>query len=265
MICSSTGLALIPPTTDPCVRISRNSYPPLEAIYRGRQEEAINYASYHRFDTIGGRTLYLSASTQTAFAEVLAPLRVQISKLGGLAKDAHSLGLTTEEFLELIQKEWLAQGHMATGLVPVSWREERQLHLVAPPIRGYWIDIESPYSISAISTLLQSPKNSWVASELGKLGVNELDTGLLRGPNREATVILSSLLRTTTLQGGNPPLGLAYESKHGLGRCFATYYDHHRDIKGAEGEYPTIISSQHIPQFHPDLGAVAKLFDLRVL
>lgn len=124
-LCSSTGLALIRPTTDPCVRISKATFPPLEAVYRGRQEEEINYARYNRFDTVGGRTLYLSASAQTAFAEVLAPFRVQISKLGRLAKEAHSLGVSTDELLELVQRDWLEQGHMATGLVPLSWREER--------------------------------------------------------------------------------------------------------------------------------------------
>lgn len=99
------------------------------------------------------------------------------------------------------------------------------------------MDIESPHTISALYRLLKEPKNEIYRQVLKEADIDELDVGLLRGPNRMATTVLSAMLRGTTIEGGRTPLGIVYGSKHGFGKCFAVYTDRHDHVPASEGEF----------------------------
>jgi hypothetical protein len=88
-ICTKTGLALTSGTGSP-FRIARQSYGPLAPKAR---EPGDDVRGWSRYDTVG-RTLYASADKLTAYMELLAPFRTEVTPLCLLPVDSSPAATT---------------------------------------------------------------------------------------------------------------------------------------------------------------------------
>lgn len=165
--------------------------------------------------TCGSRTLYLAETRECAYAEVLAYFRRRLGQADVLAKDARFLGLDPASLSALVEHEWSRRGHLPPGYLPAGWRAERSLYQIRLPSSGWWVQLEHPESIAVAEVALED--------DLASVGVNQLDVAVLRGQNRDATVLLASWLCGLTLDDDTTPLGIRYESRHATGIAWACW------------------------------------------
>ena len=244
----STGLHLLPATAQVAVRIARTSRGPLDPPDRSSAPDA----SWSRFD-VPGRTVYLADTAECAYAEVLSYTKRRLGQRDPLTADAAALGLTVAAFTELVGQEWAERQHMGLGHLPSSWRVERRLYRIAlPATAGWWIDLEHPDSIAAIETALED--------QLAALRVPALTVAVLRGDDRHATTAIADWLHRLRLGDGSTPIGIAYHSKHGTGRCWAYWLP-----AGAAGQHrPTSDDGSPILIDDEDLRTVARRFRIHI-
>lgn len=152
-VCASTGLVLLPSDGLRVWRVAKVAYGPLGPLPRPVDPHG-DPASWGRFDTRGGRALYVAATRECAYAEVLAYLRRWLGQADSLAKDAAFLGLTQGELAAIIEEEWTGRGHMRPGHLPEGWRVERALYHLVLPTAGWWVLLEHPTSIAAAEAAL---------------------------------------------------------------------------------------------------------------
>lgn len=103
-----------------------------------------------RYDTLG-RTVYFADTPKTALAEVLQHLRVQVM---ALTKDAEAIGLGVDEYRGRLTEEAHARGVAAPGEVSVDWQMTRSLYEVALSTTGWWVVIDCPATLNALSDRL---------------------------------------------------------------------------------------------------------------
>lgn len=211
-ICSVTGLVLVPAASETGWRIAKTSYGPLNPPLRSNDPDA-DPASWGRFDTRGGRTVYLAATRECAFAEVLAYQRRKLGERDSLAKDAAFLGLEVADLVATVEHEWQDRGHPPPGHVGKGWRTERAMYEIPLPDKGWWVLLEHPDSIAAAEAALED--------QLASVGVGELDVAVLRGHNRDATVLLASWVCDAVLDDGSKAHGIRFESRHATGGVWA--------------------------------------------
>jgi hypothetical protein len=212
--CETTGLRLI---ADPGVygyHVGKSEYPALSAA--SRDAAAKSRTAWNRYD-VPGQTFYIAETRECAYAEVLSPFKRANGASDPLAGDAAFLGMTLEEYVEEVTREWSERDLMGLGAIPAGWRYDRGMIPVAMP-DGWLIDIEHPDSISAIERMM--------ASELASLGVPQLTTATLRGDDRAVTTAIATRLRGAMLDTGRRPFGIHFGSKHGAGWCKAVWLDH---------------------------------------
>lgn len=99
-------------------------------------------------------------------------------------------------------------GHLARG-----WHAERAVYRLALPSDGWWVLLEHPDSLAAIEFAL--------GEHLASGGVSALDVAVLRGGQREATVLMAGWIRQ---QGGASSNGAGSCARHsvassGVGYC----------------------------------------------
>ena len=223
--CSETGLRLLADAGEQTFRVAKPKYGPLSAPERvGRSARR----RWGRYDSLG-RTLYLASDEETAFAEVLSVFKRRLGTNDPLEKDAAALGLTREEFLEIVAAEWQESAFMGIGAVPRQWRTERRMFRIGAVGSGTWIDVEHPDSIAAIEGRLEDV--------LARHGVRALTTAVLRGDNRIVTTAVAAILRRITLDDGSVPHGIHLGSKWGGGWCRAVW------LPGAEDQWSTDLIS----------------------
>lgn len=212
--CETTGLRLI---ADPGVygyRVGKNEYPVLSAVSRDAATESCN--GWNRYD-VPGQTFYIAETRGCAYAEVLSDFKRANGASDPIAEDAAFLGMTLEEYVEEVAREWSELDFMGLGAIPAGWRYDRGMIPVVMP-DGWLIDIEHPDSISAIERMMDS--------ELAEFGVRQLTTATLRGEDRAVTTAIATRLHSVILDTGSRPFGVHFGSKHGAGWCKALWLDH---------------------------------------
>lgn len=213
--CEKTGLRLI---SDPGVysyHVGKSLYPSLSAATRETGTKSRD--GWNRYDT-PGQTFYVAETRESAYAEVLAPFKRVNGLADPLAKDAASMDMTLEEFVEEVAREWSERDFMGLGAIPSAWRYDRGMIPVVLPDTGWLVDIEHPDSISSIERL--------IGTELSWLRVDHLTTGTLRGHDRAVTTAIAIHLHDVILDSGELPMGIHFGSKHGAAWCKAIWLDH---------------------------------------
>lgn len=247
--CSETGLRLLADAGEQTFRVAKPKYGPLSAPERTARSARRRWGRYDSY----GRTLYLASDEETAFAEVLSVFKRQLGAVDPLEKDAAALGLTREEFLEIVAAEWQESSFMGVGAIPRQWRTDRSMFRVDNVGGGVWIDIEHPDSIAAIE-----PR---VESVLARHGIRALTTAVLRGDNRIVTTAIANSLRRITLDDGSVPHGIHFGSKWGGGWCRAVW------LPGDEEEWSTdliSLSGEDILATDEHLARASERFRIRV-
>jgi len=207
---SATGVHLLPAPAPVTHRIARSSRGPLDPPLRGGAPDA----SWSRYD-VAGRTVYLAETAECAYAEVLAYTKRRLGQQDPLTKDAAAVGLSFAEFNGLVGAEWAERQHMGVGHLPSSWRVERLLYRITLPEAGWWVDIQHPDSLAAAETALEA--------ELATLDLSALTVAVLLGDDRHVTTAVARWVHDLRLEDGSTPAGVAYDSKHGTGRCWACW------------------------------------------
>lgn len=196
--------------------VGKTAYPALSAAPRSAADK--DRHGWGRYD-VPGSTYYLAETRTAAYAEVLSPFKRANGSGDPLAEDAAFMGMTLEEYVEEVAREWDERSFMGLGAVPASWRLDRGMYAVALPETGWLIDVEHPDSMAALEDM--------IGSLLGGLGVASLTTGALRGEQREVTTLIAQTLQTVTLGGdGITPMGIHFGSKFGAAWCKAYWLDH---------------------------------------
>lgn len=118
----------------------------------------------NRFDVVGGGVLYCATTRLGAFKEVLADFRPA-------ASSASYQALATEHL-------------MAVGSVPAGWREQRSVVEFSLENPLPFLDVERDETLTHLTKEL--------SVELQRLGIEQLDSSNVRGPNRLLTRAIAS-------------------------------------------------------------------------
>lgn len=157
-----------------------------------------------RYDTLG-RTVYFADSPTTALAEVLAPFRVQALSL---ANDAAAIGVDVESYRVRLATELRERELPVPGEIPASWQLARSLYRVRMPQSGWWVKMDSPDTLNALSDVMHGVRG-------------QLTLGDVCGGDRVLTTQLAQVIRDSILDDDTLPLGISFPSKTAYGRCFA--------------------------------------------
>ncbi|MGP5640933.1 hypothetical protein ACTXPS_16010 [Brachybacterium tyrofermentans] len=248
-ICSRTGLALVASPVS-ALRIARESYGPLDPVARASNSGP---EAWSRYDT-PGRTIYACADRVTAYMELLAPYRTDVSReRRALQPIADALGKNLDELWRDIVAEWDETGSMKASWLPRTFREGRRVYALAFPA-GSWIDITATETITALENMHPHP---WPTAD-GPLE-EPLTLAHLTGDDRTLTTAIARVLRNDVrLDDGTRPLGVRFLSKHGhpakgTGLCWAYWM---RDVDNGAAESTTITHHTSIGEHDPDLAAV---------
>ena len=210
--CSLTGVRLLSAPGKVVWRIAKPSWGPVNPPLRLPDSERRDWG---RYDVLGHRTVYSGFPEVAAYGESLAALRVGLSEkllLSELFDDVDD----DATLLDTVDEEWRKLHHIAPGKVVSGWRAERRLYPITLPDSGWFIDIESAETISAVSAAL--------GSTLAGLGVEQLTTANLRGEDRVVTTVIADWLWSLTLDDGFLPHGIFYGSKHDSAwECWASW------------------------------------------
>lgn len=214
--CPTTGLWLIGNSGGYGYHVAKTEYPPLSAAPR-TVDGAANLAHWGRYDIVG-QTYYVAESRTCAYAEVLSPFKRANGAADPLSADAAFHGMTLEEYVEEVAREWDERNFMGLGAVPAGWRHDRGMYAVGLPEHGWLVDVEHPDSIAAVEAALER--------YLGDLGVPSLTTGVLRSEQREVITLIAQTLSGMVLDDGSTPMGVHFGSKHGAAWCKAFWLEH---------------------------------------
>ena len=185
----------------------------------------------NRFDSPNADypVLYFSSTLEGCFAETLSRLRPSPS----LAK--------------LVRDEWLAMGFMEVGAVPAEWWQRRSAARVLLDEDYLYLDVESAETIAYLRTEL--------ALGLSSLGYSDLDLGMICGPDRRVTRLISNWAFEQADEGEPLYGGIRYKSRLGdQWECWAIF----EDAITAEVERRSV---------HPSMAAlqsIASLFELQL-
>ncbi|MGO1851180.1 RES domain-containing protein [Microbacterium sp.] len=183
------------------------SLPP-ERIYRvGRQGGVVHFSeidalsaaddrSGNRFDTPGVNVMYCSTAAVGAYKEVLARFRPR-------AKDYAPLG---------DDEAWV----MAAGSIPKQWRDGRriaEIELIEPLP---FLDVDQDRTMTYLTEQL--------AGRLDELGTQNLDTSVVRGPDRRVSRLIADWAYRATDGDGEPRFGgIRYSSRFASSECWAVF------------------------------------------
>ncbi len=200
------------------LRTAKTSYGPLDPLMRQDGEDR---ESWSRYDTIG-RTLYAADSRLTAYMELLAPFRTEVGqKRRALKPVADFMGMHLDKLWDQVVAEWDEAGNMKATWLPRAFREGRALYDLRFP-DGWWVDVESTETISALNGLFPDGFPTASGSRIEHLTLSNLTSD-----DRVLTTAIASALRDVIeLDDGSLPLGIKFTSKHGhpsgrSGGCWA--------------------------------------------
>ena len=255
-VCRATGLVLVPAQPGIAFRVAKTSYGPLNPPLRA-DDAAADSSGWGRWDTHGGRTVYAAGTRQCAFAEVLAFYRRRLGAGDPLSEDAAFLGLSAAELVALVDAEWQQRGHLPPGHLAQGWRHERALYRLRLPSGGWWVLLEHPASMATAEVAL--------GERLAAVGIAALDVAVLRGDQRQATVLLADWVRGLTLEDGSAAHGIRYDSRHATGAAWA-YWLRRVDGGHAAATEPltSLAGERAVAELDPDLQTVAQRFQLKI-
>lgn len=105
--------------------------------------------------------------------------------------------------------------------VPADWQMARSIYAIQLPRNGWWVQIDHAQTLAALEDL-----SSTVPGLTERLQL--LTSGVIESEDRDLTTLLAHTIRTQTLDDGSEPLGISYNSKTLMGRCWA-YWDRRAD------------------------------------
>jgi hypothetical protein len=126
----------------------------------------------------------------------------------------------------------------------------RSLCRVAMPGAGWWVLIDCPDTLNALSVAMGG-------------AVGQLTIGHVCGDDRVLTTELAQVIRDSVLDDGSQPLGIMFPSKTGYGRCWAWWSRRVDDNLNPTGNDPKLIESMNVAV--PDLDELADEWDLRMI
>ena len=126
------------------------------------------------------------------------------------------------------------------------------MYEIALPTTGWWVLLEHPDSIAAAEAALED--------ELASVGVGELDVAVLRGANRDATVLLASWASTELLDDGGMAHGIRFDSRHATGVVWA-YWMPESDVRST---LAVVRAKTKIDETDEDLARVAARIGVKI-
>ncbi len=154
----------------------------------------------NRFHSTEHGTIYFATKLDGCFAETLARFRVKASMLAALEAD----------------DDWQSRGFMPPGSVPADWRHRRVALRVAVDKTSRFLDAEAPETHVVLTEEL--------AEELGDLGYDYLDVGVVRGRDRQITRLIAEWTFDAEDFSGEPAFaGVRYVSRHADFECWALF------------------------------------------
>jgi hypothetical protein len=195
-----------------------------------------------RFDTIGS-TIYLADSRRCAYAEVLIGFR---KNRAAIAKAAESIDWDANRYIEQVLADARTNGVDAPWAISIDWQMDRSIYEIKLPGEGWWVRIDHVDTIAALERLTPTVAGT---TEQVKL----LTSGAVESENRDLTTLLAQVIRQQHLFDGSEPLGISYQSKTLMGRCWA-YWDRRADAGIAPGSNDLVqLISENVgpdPEFH---------------
>ena len=224
--CTATGLHLLPAAGVAAYRVVKDrGRGPLKGYpneHVGPYPRGSGADARGRFDTIGS-TVYFSDTPETSFAEVLRGFRRDLLKLTPLARIAGYDD--AEQYVDAIIAESVANGIASPWAISSDWQMARSIYHVRMPLDGWWVQIDHPQTLTAIT-------NGMHDLEFGTTRT-DLTSSDLESDNRELTTMIAEYIRNLTLDTGHEPLGINFRSKSLYGRCWAWW-----DRRGDQGLSP---------------------------
>jgi len=251
--CTATDVRLVPASGGTAYRVAKGpsraaleGYPNSDVgeLPRGTQDRR------GRWDTIGS-TVYFADSPQTAFAEVLAPLRSNRLRLAVAA--TRSGYASVEEYVGAVLGQSAENNVDQPWAISGRWQFARSIYHVGMPTDGWWVQIDHADTLQAIQRALHT-----TAGLPGDLWSADLENG-----NRAVTTVIAEHIRSLELDDGKRPLGIWYQSRTLIGRCYAWWDRRRDDSLGLGGNDPHLEHSTNVDT--PALREVAGRFDLPVL
>ncbi len=207
-----------------------------------------------RFDRFG-RTVYFADTPSTAFAEVLSGFRRELAKIAPLAAIA---GMTPAEWAAKVVAD-AGENHVdPPWAVSGDWQWQRSIYRVRMPGDGWWVQVDHADTLTAL--------NSTLVTHLPSVGVDVdglLTSGHLEAEDRAITTLIAAFVAQLSLQDGHQALGISYQSKTLMGRCYA-FFDRRADDDLPPGTNdPKLLSSTNV--YSAAFLAVTKQYGLPVL
>lgn len=209
-LCSTTGFALTAADHGSGWRVTKDQYVQTSGITGVLVNDRVGALPpgapdrRGRYDTVG-RTVYFADTAKTALAEVLQHFRAEVM---AMTNDAAAVGRKVADYRRSLTTEFRDRGLPAPGEVSVDWQMANSLYRVDLPGQGWWVDIDHPATLNALS-----------AATHGTFG--QLTLASVCGDDRALTTQLAQLIRETVLDDGSLPLGISFPSKTAYGRCWA--------------------------------------------
>lgn len=248
--CTDTGVRLVPASGGRAYRVAKDrGRTALEGYLNSDVGELPRGTPDRRgrWDTIGS-TLYFADSPQTAFAEVLAPLK---SNRLGLEVAATRSGYTSvEEYVSAVRGQSAENNVDKPWAISGRWQLARSIYHVGMPTDGWWVRIDHADTLQALQRALHttagSPGDLWSAD--------------LENDNRAVTTVIAEHIRSLELDDGKRPLGIWYQSRTLIGRCYALWDRRRDDGLGLGENDPRLEHSTNVDT--PALREIANRFDL---
>lgn len=234
-VCSHTGFCLAAAAGENGWRVTKDEYVQTSGITGVLVNDRVGPLpagtpdTRGRYDTLG-RTVYFADTGTTALAEVLQHLRVKVMSL---TKDAAAIGVDVQEYRRRLSKETHERGVPGPGEVSVDWQTTRSLHEVRLPAFGWWVRIDNPATLNALS------------ERMGGF-VGQLTLGDVCGDNRGLTTQLAQVIRDSVLDDGSLPLGITFPSKTAYGRCWAWWNRRGDDNLNPSSNDPKLVNSFNV-------------------
>lgn len=233
--CTQTGLGLIAADGGIGWRVTKDAYVRTSGITGVLVNDRVGPLPAGQSDGRGrydtrGRTVYFADAAKTALAEVLQHFRVEVMSL---TKDANAIGRTVSDYRQELTEEFHNRGLPGPGEVPVDWQLVTSLYKVQLPANDWWVVIDSPATLNALSDLMGG-------------SADQLTLGHVCGDNRALTTELAQVIRDQVLDDGSLPLGIVFPSKTAFGRCWAWWNRRADDNLNPTSNDPKLIDSYNV-------------------
>jgi hypothetical protein len=148
--CTVTGVRLVPASGGTVYRVAKDRGRAVLEGFPNAHVGALPPGTVDlrgRWDTFG-RTVYFADSPQTAFAEVLAPLMLNRSRLAVAAARAGYTGV--EEYAAHVLGQAADNDVDRPWAVSCRWQFVRSIYHVWMPTRGWWVQIDHADTLRAV-------------------------------------------------------------------------------------------------------------------